>query len=286
MTDLPTMELPDPDPTVLQVLREWRQQRAREDQVPPWVVMTNGLMEQIATLRPTTEDELLALKGMGPGRMWRYGSDLLALMDSVPLDAVPRPTRVVALPTEPAEHPDPPPPPAMAPRPLVPEREAETAGRRGRRKRGVALEDLMGAVGPDVPRSVGPDADDAPAPFSRNRKRRSSLEDLSLGMVPDDDDEPAYYSRRGRGRSLELIMEDDHEHPQFTGNRKRRSSPDPIEISDATPFTVAIEYRITEEVRQKLVSELEHSRGPASLGLCRVLEAGPAQMTLRVQWQS
>lgn len=68
------------DYELLAHLRQWRQQRAREDEVPPWVVLTNQLMSEIARLRPDTEDELMNLKGMGPGRMARYGPEILEIV--------------------------------------------------------------------------------------------------------------------------------------------------------------------------------------------------------------
>jgi len=81
-------------------------------------------------------------------------------------------------------------------------------------------------------------------------------------------------------------MTDDKPAKKRPGKPRRKAEPDPWEVSEATPFTTAIEYRISEELRAKLLDELDKARTPACLGLARVLEAGPARMTLRVEWPS
>jgi superfamily II DNA helicase RecQ len=43
-------------------------------------VAHNSLLRSLAAVRPRTESELLAVKGMGPHKLERYGAELLALL--------------------------------------------------------------------------------------------------------------------------------------------------------------------------------------------------------------
>jgi hypothetical protein len=61
-------------------LREWRARRAREEEVPAYIVLTNALLAEITRTRPSTEDALGQLRGMGPGRLARYGGEILAVV--------------------------------------------------------------------------------------------------------------------------------------------------------------------------------------------------------------
>ena len=71
--------VPDDDP-LFQRLRAWRLEKARETGVPAFVVAHNSLLRNIAAFRPHTESELLAIKGMGPRKLEKYGAELLALV--------------------------------------------------------------------------------------------------------------------------------------------------------------------------------------------------------------
>jgi len=69
----------DDDP-LFQRLRIWRLNKAREAGVSAFVIAHNSLLRAIAALRPHTEQELLAIKGMGPRKVEKYGAELLALV--------------------------------------------------------------------------------------------------------------------------------------------------------------------------------------------------------------
>lgn len=61
-------------------LRAWRLERAREREVPAYVIFTDATMEALAETLPGDVDELLAISGIGPDKVHRYGEDLLALL--------------------------------------------------------------------------------------------------------------------------------------------------------------------------------------------------------------
>jgi DNA helicase-2/ATP-dependent DNA helicase PcrA len=68
------------DEELFESLREWRRARAEDDGVPAYVVFTDATLQLLAEYRPTTESGLLAINGVGPQKVARYGEDLLGLL--------------------------------------------------------------------------------------------------------------------------------------------------------------------------------------------------------------
>ncbi|MFG0315853.1 MAG: RecQ family ATP-dependent DNA helicase [Planctomycetota bacterium JB042] len=73
----PAVDAADADPTLVDALKAWRLERAREDGVPPYVVLHDKTIVAIAAARPSDEAALLDVKGMGPAKVERYGRELL-----------------------------------------------------------------------------------------------------------------------------------------------------------------------------------------------------------------
>ena len=61
-------------------LRAWRRERADAEQVPPYVIFNDRTLHLLAERRPRSRGELLAVEGIGPARVDRYGEDLLRLL--------------------------------------------------------------------------------------------------------------------------------------------------------------------------------------------------------------
>ena len=61
-------------------LRAWRSARAREDGVPAFVVLHDTTLDELAARRPRSTGELAAVRGLGPTKLERYGTELLALL--------------------------------------------------------------------------------------------------------------------------------------------------------------------------------------------------------------
>ena len=61
-------------------LRTWRTERAREDQVPPYIVFDNKTLLHIAERDPSSPRALLEVPGIGPTKLDRYGDELLELL--------------------------------------------------------------------------------------------------------------------------------------------------------------------------------------------------------------
>ena len=62
---------------VLVALKAWRAGMARRAAVPAYVIFHDRTLEAVAAARPRTHDQLLALPGLGPVKVNRYGDELL-----------------------------------------------------------------------------------------------------------------------------------------------------------------------------------------------------------------
>jgi ATP-dependent DNA helicase RecQ len=65
-------------------LRQWRGQTAREQGVPAYVILHDRNLQELATRRPASIDELLSVPGIGAAKAARYGTALLELIASDP----------------------------------------------------------------------------------------------------------------------------------------------------------------------------------------------------------
>lgn len=71
----------DPDSAaVAERLREWRRRLARASGVPPHVLLHDATVQAIAARRPATAEELLAVPGLGPVKVVRYGPAILEVV--------------------------------------------------------------------------------------------------------------------------------------------------------------------------------------------------------------
>jgi ATP-dependent exoDNAse (exonuclease V) alpha subunit len=67
------------DLELLASLKEWRSNRAKADNVPAYIVAHDKLLQDIATHRPTTNQQLMRMPGIGPRKLNTYGAELLAI---------------------------------------------------------------------------------------------------------------------------------------------------------------------------------------------------------------
>ncbi len=83
----PAARRPKPEPptdpsdaALFEALRAWRLQRSRADGVPAYVVSADAVLIALATQRPRTDVQLLAVPGIGPAKLGSYGAEMLALI--------------------------------------------------------------------------------------------------------------------------------------------------------------------------------------------------------------
>ena len=69
------------DAVLFDALRAWRLERARTDKVAPFIVAYDTVIAEIAERRPASEGELLAIPGIGPAKVAKYGDEILAIVD-------------------------------------------------------------------------------------------------------------------------------------------------------------------------------------------------------------
>ncbi len=68
------------DEALFERLRAWRLARAGADKVPAFVVFTDATLQLIAEHAPSDGAGLRAISGVGPGKLAKYGEDVLAVV--------------------------------------------------------------------------------------------------------------------------------------------------------------------------------------------------------------
>jgi len=71
------------DPAVVDALRDWRLGKARSLEVPAFCILSNRTLEGIARAMPANEADLLAVKGVGPKVVEKFGAAILARLRQV-----------------------------------------------------------------------------------------------------------------------------------------------------------------------------------------------------------
>jgi ATP-dependent DNA helicase RecQ len=64
---------------VLTTLKQWRTAQASQESVPPYCVFSDKTLMEIARARPGDESALLQVSGVGPGKLEKYGDDVLRI---------------------------------------------------------------------------------------------------------------------------------------------------------------------------------------------------------------
>jgi superfamily II DNA helicase RecQ len=70
----------EPNPELFEKLRALRKSIADADDVPAYIVFSDAVLRAMAASVPTTERDLLAISGVGPVKLERYGARFLDLL--------------------------------------------------------------------------------------------------------------------------------------------------------------------------------------------------------------
>ena len=65
---------------LLQKLKEWRSELAREKQVPAYVIFSDKVFDNIVEAKPTTKSDLITIEGIGKVKLEQYGDDLISII--------------------------------------------------------------------------------------------------------------------------------------------------------------------------------------------------------------
>ena len=71
-----------PHPMLYRRLLEWREEMADGQGVRPWEVVSNISMAELVTFLPTDNRHLLRIKGIGKGKVKRYGEAILKVIEN------------------------------------------------------------------------------------------------------------------------------------------------------------------------------------------------------------
>lgn len=79
-TPLTEADLSDEDRQLLASLRVWRNDQAKANNVPEFLICANSALMAVAKNRPLSTEALMSIKGFGVLKTARYGSDILAIV--------------------------------------------------------------------------------------------------------------------------------------------------------------------------------------------------------------
>jgi superfamily II DNA helicase RecQ len=74
------LELSEADKALFDRLREWRAERAKHDNLPPYIVAHNQTLEKVAQARPASLEELGAIDGFGKRKVEQFGQEILRIV--------------------------------------------------------------------------------------------------------------------------------------------------------------------------------------------------------------
>jgi len=76
----PAPEMSGEATTLFEVLRTWRRAEAGRQRLPPYVIFHDRTLAEIARLKPSSREALLAVDGVGQGKLERYGEAVLGIV--------------------------------------------------------------------------------------------------------------------------------------------------------------------------------------------------------------
>jgi superfamily II DNA helicase RecQ len=76
----PARDLSSADTPLYDALVEWRRRISKASGAPAYVVFHDATLVAVVEAKPSTRRDLLALAGIGPVKVERYGDDVLALV--------------------------------------------------------------------------------------------------------------------------------------------------------------------------------------------------------------
>ena len=62
-------------------LKEWRKEKAKEINKPPYCIFKNSILEDIILKKPRTKKDLQKIKGIGPKKILQYGDDVMSIIN-------------------------------------------------------------------------------------------------------------------------------------------------------------------------------------------------------------
>jgi superfamily II DNA helicase RecQ len=76
-------KLTDDEKRIFTTLKQWRQDKATQLNIPNFMVCHNSELMSIAKVKPQTLDELSKIKGFGRQKIAKFGDDIIAVLNSI-----------------------------------------------------------------------------------------------------------------------------------------------------------------------------------------------------------
>ena len=76
-------ELSSDEVKILDSLKLWRSEKAREQSLPVYFIATNKELFSIAKYKPAKKEELLDIKGFGKHKIENYGEEIIGILESI-----------------------------------------------------------------------------------------------------------------------------------------------------------------------------------------------------------
>lgn len=76
-------ELTEEEKLIYNALRQWRNDKAINLNLPSYVIAHNTQLMTIAKVKPQTLDDFINIKGFGGQKVAKYGEDIIALLNSI-----------------------------------------------------------------------------------------------------------------------------------------------------------------------------------------------------------
>ncbi|MFC3157827.1 HRDC domain-containing protein [Chryseobacterium arachidis] len=68
---------------IMNALKEWRSEKAKEQNLPSYFIATNKELMSVAKYKPAKKEELLDIKGFGKHKIENYGEEILEILESI-----------------------------------------------------------------------------------------------------------------------------------------------------------------------------------------------------------
>lgn len=75
--------LSDDEIIILDALKIWRSEKAKEQNLPSYFIATNKELISVAKYKPAKKEELLDIKGFGKHKIENYGEEILEILETV-----------------------------------------------------------------------------------------------------------------------------------------------------------------------------------------------------------
>lgn len=76
-------ELSSDEVKILDSLKLWRSEKAREQSLPVYFIATNKELFSITKYKPANKEELLDIKGFGKHKIENYGEEIIGILESI-----------------------------------------------------------------------------------------------------------------------------------------------------------------------------------------------------------